>query len=170
MDTIFVQNVPSGDGVSLLYSCLSGLALDFFYCNVKDTANTLEEAFVMLKDQFNYFQHQSQSRSFLNSINISNVVKELKCTKSKALETIQERIIDVGPSCGNHYQADTHRQDFLANAVSSEEWATQTLHNRLTPSKESESFDYNTLYPKLSLALNLSEKGGDTIDVDKDSF
>ena len=154
------QEIPNDQAVSLMHSCLTGMALDFFYTSINGKVKNMEEAFQKLQAQFNYFQHQAQARLYLNGISIATVKAEKSCSELVALETIHGRIVDTVPSCGENFQHDCHKQEFLANAVKDCEWASQTLQARLTPSTGSEQYDYNTLYSKLSTALTASQAYG----------
>lgn len=58
---------------------------NLLFTHIKGKATTVEEAFPMLRTQLNYFQHKSQTRSYLNTVTITSVCKELKCSKLEAI-------------------------------------------------------------------------------------
>lgn len=104
------QEIPKEHVVSLLYCFLSGMALDYFYSTIQDKIQSLEEAILHLNKQFNSFQYQSQARTYLNNLSLRSVMKEKSCSTLQALEILNQRILDVGPSCGPAWESETTKR------------------------------------------------------------
>lgn len=94
---------------------------------MKNVAKSIDQAFSMLKEQFNSYQHQAQARTYFSQQYIQAVKKEKDCSALISLETIHQRILDFSPSCGKYYQADTHCQYFLAKSVERERKKSKML-------------------------------------------
>lgn len=109
-----------------------------------------------VENQCASYKHQAQSRHALQQLWMENIRDENSCIDITALDMIHQCILDVSPSCGADYQADTYRQDFLANAVRSDKSATDILQSRLTWSSDTETFEKKTLYWNITVALTTS--------------
>lgn len=59
------REVPKDQVVSLRYSRVSGLALDYFLSSIHAKAENTEKGFLILKQQCSSYQHQAQSKQYL---------------------------------------------------------------------------------------------------------
>lgn len=143
LDAVRDQAIPRQEEVSILHCCLSGMALDFYYKQIRDISMSKENAFSLLEKQFNSLQHQAQARTYINSMDIDTIKKEKSCSTLEALEIAHSRINDTVPNCGREYQQESHYCDFLERIVQHQPWAHQVIQNRLTPSSN-EVMEYNT--------------------------
>ena len=159
-ELIFEQEIPQSQTVQLIHNCLSGIANDYFYSNVRDVAKTPDEALKALENRFNSKQHHSQALAYLRRLSFEGIKNEKSCSNLEALSIAHSRIIEYIPQCGPSYQSehqDGHMSEFPASMVDGQDWAENVLTARITATDTLNGMDCNSFYAMLISALTLLE-------------
>ena len=164
-ELIFEQEIPRSQTVQLIHNCLSGIANEYFYSNVRDVAKTPDEAFKALENRFNSKQHHSQALAYLRRLSFEGIKNEKSCSNLEALSIAHSQIIEYIPQYGLSYQnehQDGHMSEFLAFMVDGQDWAENVLTARITATGALNGIDYNFFNLCLSPHL-LSSKPARTL-------
>lgn len=127
---MFQQEIPDTDQVQFMLNCLSGIAQEYFYSTVRNTAGNSEMAFNMISDEFTSKQHQSQALAYVRRLSFSGIKNEKSCSNIEALAMAHSCILEYIPQWGPSYQnehQEGHMSEFLPGIVGRQPWDEHVL-------------------------------------------
>lgn len=126
-------------------------ALRHYNANVRDEASSYIEAKRLMLSHFNSPDVQARVKNELRTLKFQTFVTQ-NGTKAKALSAIASYIANRSRKCPPSYSHETHRVEFMKNALIKEAWAKPILM------EITDSTKFQQLYTKLANALQFHEE------------
>jgi hypothetical protein len=105
-----------------------------------------------MSQHFSSRTHENKAKEMLKQIRLDKVRRSQSVSTPKSLGLDRETISILAPQCPRECNTDTHRSDYLAQAVRGESWATEVLRTH-----GAEPFSYQAFHQRLESAIVFSD-------------
>ena len=135
------------------YALFTGDAKQFYFNNVDHVAMTYNEAVTLMKQEYLNDTTRERCHADLDNMNLAEVMSSQKCSVPNALSYMRDTIVTLNNLGPEDRKTETHRRDYMVNAMKGHAWATNTLSMCKT-----HRWDLNQLYQQLDADWQLSQE------------
>lgn len=126
------------------YAVFTGEAKEFYYTSVDPVARTFGEAVEMMKQEYVNDTTRERCHADLDKMSLTEVISSQSLSVPPALAYMRDRIVTLNSLGPDDRRTETHRRDYMVNAMKGHTWATNTLSLCKT-----QKWDLNQLYQQL---------------------
>lgn len=135
-----------------LHNLLRGDALRFYNEEIEGRYSTYNESVSVLSSHFNSLDKQQRVKADLSTLSLATFASREGGSVTKGLSSLAEYISSRAPQCPVSFRHESHKVDFLRNAVIAYPWAQPVL------SCVNQETRYQGLFTQLANALQVHEE------------
>eukprot|EP00170_Pyropia_yezoensis_P000401 contig_2207_g402 len=135
-----------------MHNILIGDTKRFYLDKVQSYATSFSQAVDMVSTEYNSIVLQNRVKNYLVGYRMSTLLSD-GVTEAVALEQTYKTITKLAPQVPRSHQGDSHKVEFLRNAVVGSPWATEPLSRIAT-----HGLTCQKLYGELGAALHLHKE------------